>query len=62
MTTVTIVGADRAMAAGQWCLSNYHKDEWSLDFPHLWNTSIKPEYNFIFRNPKKATEFILRWQ
>ena len=29
MTTVTIVGADRALAAGKWCLDNYEKDEWS---------------------------------
>lgn len=62
MTTVTIVGADRALAAGMWCLDNYEKDEWSVDFLHIMNLSVKPEYNFTFSNPKKATEFILRWQ
>lgn len=59
MTTVTIQGAANALAAGHWCLTNYNKDDWQLTMGP-WGD--KPMYDFVFRDPKLATEFILRWQ
>jgi hypothetical protein len=59
MNNITINGVDRAMSAGEWCNEEFGTSGWDLNFDHILHG--KPEYEFIFTEPKHAMLFALKW-
>ena len=58
MSIVTVVGVDRALAAGEWAKKNIIS-KWTLDMQPFSNI---PQYDFVFSNEHDASWFALRWR
>jgi hypothetical protein len=59
MTTIPINDPHQAGLAGEWCANNIANEQWDLNVTGLFTSKVS--YDFLFRNPKQATEFVLRW-
>ena len=59
MTTITVEGVNRALAAGDWL--NKQKINFEL-FGFGVVSSNNPKYHFKFSNSQDATHFALRWR
>jgi hypothetical protein len=59
MTTIPINDPHQASLAGEWCANNMANEQWDLNVTGLFTPKVS--YDFLFRNPKQATEFVLRW-
>ena len=58
MTFVTIEGADRALEAGTWLLTQNIDYKIDLDS----GLAPNPRYLFEFSDPKDASHFALKWR
>jgi hypothetical protein len=57
MSSITIRGVDRALAAGDWAVENINT-KWNLDLVFV---GTDPVYTFNFDNAQDATHFALKW-
>lgn len=59
MATVILTDPEQATLAGAWCVENIGYKYWDMKIENLFSPGVS--YNFSFKDPRRATEFALRW-